>query len=167
MRYDAHRQKIKSGDLLAWSHRAGWFRSWYDFKINLVRLFTRSEYSHVGVAWVFGGRVFVIESVTPLVRIVPLSNLLPCYHVGVTGGWNDQAEFWALSHVGKAQYSQWEAVKAVFGWNDRKNAFTECAEFAHSVYDCAGLRVECRDTPTDLVLAVQRLGGAMTYLEAQ
>jgi hypothetical protein len=57
MKYEAAREKVKSGDLLAWSHR-GW-RSWYDIQIQLVRFFTQSEYSHVGIAWVVGGRVHI------------------------------------------------------------------------------------------------------------
>ena len=77
------RQHIKSGDLLAWSHRAPWWASLRDCKIALVRLFTRSEYCHVGIAWVLGGRVFVIEAVKPEVRIYPLSKLAPFYWVQV------------------------------------------------------------------------------------
>ena len=72
-KYSEYRDQIKSGDLLAWSHRG--FRSWHDFKVQAVRLFTQSEYSHVGIAWVVGGRVFVIEAVEPRVRIFPLSKL--------------------------------------------------------------------------------------------
>ena len=73
MIYKQARPMIRSGDVLAWSHRG--IRSWHDLKIWLVRMFTRSEYSHVGTAWVVGNRVFVIEAVMPKVRIYPLSKL--------------------------------------------------------------------------------------------
>src|SRR3990172_2868969 len=75
--YKSHRTSIKTGDVLVWSHRK--ISSWYDFKIMLIRLFQMSEYVHVGVAIVMGGRVWVLEAVSPGVRFVPLSNLLPCY----------------------------------------------------------------------------------------
>lgn len=112
MDYEAARGKIKSGDILAWSHR-GW-SSWYDFKIQLVRFFTQSEYSHVGTAWVVGGRVFVIEAVTPLVRIYPLSKLGTFYWIPDFNVWTKEKEELALSYVG-TQYSQIEALAAFFG----------------------------------------------------
>ena len=70
--YQEVRSSIKSGDLLFWSHRE--LKSWYDLKVQIVRMVTRSEYSHVGVAWVTGGRVFALEAVVPLIRIYPLSH---------------------------------------------------------------------------------------------
>lgn len=111
MNYEAARDKIKSGDLLAWSHR-GW-RSWYDIKIQLVRFFTQSEYSHVGTAWVVGGRVLVIEAVTPLVRIYPLSKLGTFYWIPDFNVWTKEKEELALSYVG-TEYSQIEAIAAFF-----------------------------------------------------
>lgn len=112
MRYQDARNKIKSGDLLAWSHR-GW-RSWYDIQIQLVRFFTQSEYSHVGVAWVTGGRVFVIEAVTPKVRIYPLSKLGEFYWTPGFLDWTPELEERALGYVG-TEYSKMEALAAFFG----------------------------------------------------
>jgi hypothetical protein len=43
MNYTAARPQIKSGDLLAWSHRVPFWHSYRDFKIALIRLFTRSS----------------------------------------------------------------------------------------------------------------------------
>jgi hypothetical protein len=166
MNYSEARSQIRSGDLLAWTHRS--WGSWYDFKVQMVRAFTRSEFSHVGIAWVSGGRVWVIESVTPLVRIVPLSNLLPCYHVTVAAQWSPECEQFALSFVGneRYRYSQWEAVKALFGCNDRTNTRLECAEFAHKVLGQARVSLYCDDTPSELVAAAMRERGTVqTYLE--
>ena len=53
MKYINFRENIVSGDLLAWTHH-GW-NSWYNFQIQMVRAFTQSEYSHVGIAWCTGG----------------------------------------------------------------------------------------------------------------
>lgn len=166
MNYAAARPHIKSGDLLAWSHRG--FRSWYDLKIQAVRFFTRSEYSHVGVALVLGGRVWVVESVTPLVRIVPLSNLLPCYALNVPAlDWRDEDTEFALSFVGNDEYSysQREAMRGFFGTNNTADSLLECAEFVQIAYRHSGIDLRCRATPSDVVLAVQRLGGNLKYLE--
>ena len=160
-KYLDHRDKIESGDLLAWSHRG--IKSFYDFKIWLIRLFTQSEYTHVGVAWVVGGRVFVIEAVTPYVRIVPLSSLLPAYVVNVNAMWNDSAEEFALSLVGKAEYSQLEAIKAYFGLNKNPSMW-QCVEFYKAVLAFTNLYFTGRDVPSDLVLEAQKIGST-TYLE--
>jgi len=164
--YQTLRSRIKSGDLLAWSHRSGWFSSWYDFKVNVVRAVQMSEYSHVGVAFVAHGRVWVIESVTPVVRMVPLSNLLPCYVVSVKDGWNDLAERYALGMIGKGEYSQIEAMKAFFRMNHKEDDHLECAEFVQQVYRRAGWELTRRAVPSDTVLEAQMRGGKMLYLEA-
>lgn len=166
MNYAAAREHIKSGDLLAWSHRG--FGSVYDLKIQAVRFFTRSEYSHVGLALVLGGRVWVAESVTPLPRIVPLSNLLPCYRLNVpTLNWRDDDTEFALSFVGndRYSYSQREAIRGFFGTNNEADTLLECAEFVQIACAHAGLDLDCRATPSEVVLAVQKLGGTLDYLE--
>src|SRR3990167_457790 len=98
MKYAEVREHLKSGDLLAWSHR-GW-GSWYDFQIQMVRMFTRSEYCHVGIAWVVSERVFVLEAVSTGVRIFPLSRELPFYWVPLRSAWEDEVDAWALKQVG-------------------------------------------------------------------
>jgi len=163
MNYLDARSKIKNGDLLAWSHR-GW-STWKDIKVQLVRLFTRSEYSHVGVAMVFGGRVWVVESVKPLVRIVPLRNLLPCYWAPTGLQWTEQTREYALGLVGSGCYSEWEAVKAFFGHNTNPQAW-ECAELVQSIYRCAGVRLHSRAVPSDVVREVLERGAHITTLEA-
>lgn len=167
MKYSEFREQIRSGDLLAWSHR-GW-SSWYDIKVQAIRVFTQSEYCHVGMALVLGGRVWVIESVTPLVRLVPLSNLLPFYHINLHRFhlWQEDIEH-ALSYVGNDEYlySQIEAIKAFFETNDPENKKLECAEFVKMIWNRAGLVVPGRDVPSDLVRETLGLGGKLTLLEA-
>lgn len=165
--YVVHRPTIQSGDLLSWSHRASPWRSWYDFKIFMVRVFTRSEYSHVGVAWVFGGRVFVIESVTPVVRIVPLSNLLPVYHTPVTDGWSVAAEHYALRSIGEARYSKIDALLAFFDANNKFDDRLSCAEFVNRIYAKACGSLSHTDTPSEVTRAAQQRGGRTSYLEGE
>jgi hypothetical protein len=160
MKYDQFRLHIRSGDVLAWSHREGWFESWHSFKVNLVRLFQMSEYSHVGLAWNIAGRVFVIESVNPVVRIVPLSNLLPCYHLTGQGGMSDAQVRRALALVGKGKYSEVEAIAAQFGANDLANDKWECAEFVN--YVLGSMRFKA--TPSGLVNYLLRDGAMLTEI---
>jgi hypothetical protein len=147
MIYSKAREQIRSGDILAWTHRS--WKTWYDFKIQMVRLFTQSEYSHVATAWVIGDRVFVIEAVTPLVRIFPLSKLGSFYWIPTNCKWSDTAEEFALDKVGQG-YSQLQAIQAFFGkvTNDDK---WECAELASRIAEIDGIDLGKLYTPSAVV----------------
>lgn len=146
MKYSDIRDEIKSGDVLAWSHRK--LKSWYDLKVMFVRIFTMSEYTHVGVAIVLGGRVWVLESVTPHIRLIPLSNALPCYILQSNEITSDADIEKGLSLVGKEDinYSQLEAIKALFGKNNKKDKKIECAEFVSFFKNW-----NIKDVPSDVV----------------
>jgi len=152
MKYSEARPKIKSGDVLAWNHRS--WKSWYDIKIQLVRILSRSEYIHTGTAWVVGGRVFVIESVIPYVRIVPLSSLLDCYWIpmDLEDRWQDVEEY-ALNFVGKAKYSQVEAVaQMVKGDSPVENKRWFCSKLTNELLVRMGFpRCPAPVTPSALV----------------
>lgn len=131
MNYADARPDIKSGDWLFWSHRR--LRSWYDLKVMCVRMATMSKYCHIGTAYVMGGRVWVLESVTPHPRLVPLSNLLPCDWAPMQAPWQPETEAFALSLIGNEAevYSEWEAVKGFLGRvAPGKDHRWMCAEFA-------------------------------------
>lgn len=161
MKYADVRSTIRSGDLLAWSHR-GW-RTWHDFKIQMVRMFTRSEYSHVGVAWVVGGRVFVIEAVQPLVRVYLLSKLGGFYHIPTVAPWKPETEELALSHVG-VPYSQLDAVRAFFKPLGR-SVVTECAALVLNVLHADGVDLGDRATPDAVVYQAQLYGHPTFYID--
>lgn len=144
MNYASVRPLIKTGDILAWSFRKGWFSSWYAFKINLVRLFTRSEYSHVGIAVVFGKRVFVLESVTGGIRLIPLSLELPFYWLPYRA--LDETELERALSVCGQPYSQWEAALGQFGATDSSNGKWQCSEFVKWVHS-----LPCDATPSRVV----------------
>jgi hypothetical protein len=153
MDYATARPHIKSGDLLAFSH-VGW-GSWYAWKIQIVRMMTRSEFSHVAIAWVIGGRVFALEAVIPLVRIYPLSKLGDFYHLPLNTHWNWAEEF-AMAHVG-TPYSQLKAIRAFFK-PVLHDGVTECAEYASDVLLMAGVDLGPIATPTAVVRAAQMQG---------
>lgn len=163
--YAAARPDIRSGDLLAWSHER--WGSWYDFKVQMVRVFTRSVYCHVGIAWSVGGRMFVLEAVSAGVRIFPLSRLLPFYWVPLHSSWEDEVEAWALRQVGEP-YSQWQAVLAGLQLlKAGEDAIWQCAEYAAEVARRAGVELGKDVTPQAVMLAAQRLPGSTTrFVEA-
>ena len=156
MKYQDLRSTIKTGDILAFTHKS--WKSWYDVKVQLVRFFTQSEYSHVGIAWRANDRVFIMEAVTGGVRIVPLNKFLPCYHLSMPLLTQEQIEK-AFSVMGET-YSQWEAVRAFFGNIDPHNSLWECAEFVTVVAN-----LSCKATPTAVVDYCLSSGSQLTKIE--
>lgn len=161
MKYAAARPTIKSGDLLAFTHRS--WRTWKDIKIQLVRLATQSEYSHVGIAWVpQGGRVFVLEAVTPCTRIFPLSLSGDFYHLGMDAPWYDCTEEFALSHIG-VEYSQRNAVRAFFKPLEKGNV-SECAAYVREVLLVDGINLGDMSRPDAVVQAALARGARLNFI---
>ena len=164
MNYAQARPLIRSGDLLAWGHDA--WRTWHDWEIQAVRFFTRSEYAHVGVAWVADDGLRVIEAVVPQVRTHPLEPLLPCYWLAgeLRNAWTQPLEDAALSKVGEA-YSKWEAilsaiVKIVPGVNTK----WQCAELAAWMRAPLLLEDYTSPNPSSLVHSALVGGANLNYL---
>lgn len=156
MKYADARPLIKSGDIIAYTHRG--VRSWYDFKVWLVRLFGQTEYTHVAVAWVVAGRVFLLESVGTGVRIFPLSLDLPCYHLTGYGLGYDQLEF-AISQAGKP-YSYIDCAEGYLGVKDDDTSTWMCAK-----YVCKVLGLKCKQTPSDVVAYLLWQGSTLQEIQ--
>lgn len=160
MNYAYARLQIRSGDLIAWSHYQ--WASWYDLQVQAVRVFTESEYSHVALAWVVGGRVFAIESVEPVIRIVPLSNLLGtegCYWSPLGLDISDQELEFALSKVGNGAYSKLEAIASQLGTLQiGQDDLWSCAEFFVAARRLSGRDLGPKATPAAVVAKVQEKG---------
>ena len=167
MNYIAARSLIRSGDLFAWGHEA--WGSWYDLKAQGVRMFTRSEYAHAAVAWCVGERVLVIEAVVPLVRIFPLSKLLPCYWLmgEKRNEWTQESELTALSKVGEP-YSKWEAIKSFIAKvTPGANGVWQCAELAAFIRAQMLLENYESPTPTSVVQAALAGGASLVMLTSE
>lgn len=158
--YAEQRSKIKSGDLLAWSHRG--VKSLYDLKIWFVRLFTQSEYTHVGTAWVVGDRVFVIEAVMPFVRIYPLSKLGNFYWGTMNAPWSKETEEKALSFVGY-EYSQLQAMVSPFT-EPKKDELFQCAELFATIARQDGIDLGTKYTPSKIVEEVLNRTSVLHYI---
>lgn len=128
MKYLEARDQIKSGDIIALS-RGGW-GNFHDILVNCVRIFTKSTYSHVGIAWVIGGRVFIVDAVVPKIRIFPLSKEVPFYWLPTPFKWNDTVEEKLLERVGEP-YSRIEAIRAFISKNTNGERVWECAKLVN------------------------------------
>lgn len=154
--YEEYRPKIKSGDIVAFNNE------------GIVTFFTTSNYSHVGVVWKVGKRLFVIEAVEPKVRIMPLSTLAKdgCYiiHTKIAPS---QAEIeFLLSKVGVADYSKLDCIKAYFKKLDigKDNSF-QCAELTITSRKLSGLDLGNVATPDAVVQAALDMGLSINYVK--
>lgn len=169
MNYADARQQMKSGDLIALSHYD--WASFNDWKVQAVRLGTQSEYSHISMAWVIGGRVFIIESVQPDIRLMPLSNMFGAhgiYWIPLQAPMSDQELEFALSKVGNGKYSVWQAIMAQL----RKlkigaDNLWECAEFVIAARRFSGVDLGDKATPSAVVLAAQGQGSPVYFIHGE
>jgi hypothetical protein len=155
------RPGIKSGDLLAWSNRK--VESFKDLLLQVVRIFTKSEYTHVGVAWVVDERVFVIEAVMPVVRIYPLSSLTPFYLIPLKLEWKKETENFALEQIG-LDYSIMQAVESLYECPNVDDNW-QCAELAHAIILKDGVDLGNNYTPADLVRNALRISDGLRFVE--
>lgn len=151
---------IRSGDLIAQGH--GDWGSWSGFKTNMVRLFTRSSFSHVGIAWVVGGRVFLLEAVMPKVRIFPLSLAGDFYLLPMQAPWRGETEEFALSQIG-VDYSQTDAMRAFFEPLEAGKV-NECAAYVREVFALDGIDLGAMSRPDTVVQAALGLGATISYV---
>lgn len=150
--YDDERDYMRSGDLIAWDKSRGGIIS--KLTVFIVKLFTKSRYSHVGILWVKGNRVFVIEATQPYVRITPVSSLKEFFHIPTKVRWLSKYEEFLLDKVG-LEYSLADCLRAYFGTlNEKDNDSYQCAELACEFYKLANILKEDYFEPGCLVDAI-------------
>jgi hypothetical protein len=149
--YKDYRKTIRSGDLLVWTKRSNTVIS--KMVVFIIRLFTMSEYSHVGVAWHIGERLYVLEAIHPKVAATLLSTYNEFYHVPMNLEWKSEYDLYLLDKVG-SNYSVIDAIRGYFGLVNKKNNQWQCAELVTSFYKYAGLHIGNPYTPSDLVVNI-------------
>lgn len=126
--YPQARAGIRSGDLLAWRGTGLIGR--------LVRHWTGESWSHVGIAWVIGGRVLVLEAREGRgVVAAPLSHRLNCYHLPTGVAWDEAMQARALDSLG-GRYNVLDALRAGLGMRPDGSGW-QCAEYAAYVLGLA------------------------------
>lgn len=149
--YCDYRNKIKSGDLLAWDKgRKGFIAG---LLMKIVKLATGSKYCHVGIAWKSGGRLFVIEATPPAVRLTPLSVIKSFYHIPMKIRWLSKYNDYLLDKIG-LKYSIKDCIRAYFGKLSPDNDEYQCAELACEFYKSIGIDLGESYEPGILVKAV-------------
>ena len=157
MLYSQARPKIKSGDVLAW--RGAGIIS------RVIRRVTMSSHSHVGIAWVANGRVFILEAVEGYgIGLRPLSQACPFYWVPIRPHmWNNDAAEFAFSKLQEG-YSYTDALLAGFGFRMNSDQWI-CSEYAREILRLMGLPVpDDAQTPAQLMDYLHRNNYHMQYV---
>ena len=163
--YYSYRRKIKSGDLLVWNKGAGNLLD--TVSLFLIKLFTLSEYVHVGIAWRVAGRLFVIEATMGGVRITPLSKRAEFFHLPMGIKWLKSYDSFLLDKVGNS-YSIMSVIKGYLGlYVNTKDAKWQCVELANSFYKYTGIDFNDIFTPAKLVTAILKDGGNIFYVSGK
>jgi hypothetical protein len=133
MKYSQVRDKIKTGDALVFSTTT--WNGFWDWLAQLVRIKRRSKWSHIGMAVVWAGRVWVLEATRHGVWPIPLSNKkqdfgwIPCSELGdaelerafsIVGdgyGWLDAYEA-DQGTLTPGANRLWECAEAFCWWRD-------------------------------------------------
>ena len=133
MDYLIARPNIKSGDVIAF--RGHGLFCW------AIRAVTRSQWSHVALAWVVGERVLLIESRASRMGVTidrPLSTAGACTWIPTGAAWGVWPESVALDALGIA-YGWLDVFRAAGGLSPR-NRGLHCAEYVADVLAAAGVK---------------------------
>lgn len=138
------RKTLKSGDLVFYSSHNG-------FGDKVIKWWSKSRYSHVGVLWVIANRIFLMEaSAFGGVRLVPLSLRMPDLIVKMDLKWNKDAEMQAMEHI-MEKYSFVDAVKAGLKENYSQTGWI-CTEYAASIVkECGYIFPKEAQVPEDFI----------------
>jgi hypothetical protein len=149
MNYLRVRNKIKDCDILLYRGKS--------FLSKIIRLLTKSEYSHAGIAVWWNDRLMVLEAVEKGVVLTPMSKNLK-YYKGTVYWFTSKKSIpqtkrlnmirFAQQELGK-KYSKWKLIvfgyKILFGKDrDKKDEFRNanslvCSHYVAQIYNYAGI----------------------------
>lgn len=153
---------VKTGDILAFTGPRVGTRT--HFFAYLVRLFTMSEYSHVGIAYKVGERLYLLEAQVPEVRITPMGDKGGYYLLPMNVKVNDNVIDSLLNKVGE-EYSIVEAIRSYFGFNDFEDSKWICTEYVKYYLDMVDVQLGIVKTPSDIVKSLMdQYGKSLVFI---
>ncbi|MGJ3501130.1 hypothetical protein [Piscirickettsia salmonis] len=142
---------LSSGDVIAYRGNS--------IISSIVRWWTESPYSHIGVIWKIKDQLFFVEAlIFKGVRIIPIEKLPADYEVIKTQvTLLGEAEAFILQHLAD-DYSLIDAIRAGLGLKQNNSKGWQCAEFAAQILKRCGLRLPEREnlTPIELITLIKQ-----------
>lgn len=152
--YSDVRDTLQTGDLIA--TRTTKIETFFDFVLYWYQKLFKRRFSHVGVVLRVGDRIFIVEAVPKVVRMIPLSMYSNFYLIR-TGVKDSSRHFHNLTrHLGKP-YSLLDLIKGMLNIKGSENDLY-CSELALTFYQDIGYFTDVVDefdehtsTPDELV----------------
>ena len=151
--------QIQSGDILAWRGSSALDR--------LIEHVSGGSYCHVGVAYVAGGTISVLQAIEGAgVNKVALADNLPCDHIPTGLAWTQAVEDFAVRQIGR-RYSYLDALEVGIGIKPTDHRGLICSTYARDVLIHAGLKLPLTGmTPSALVDDLLDLGADLRLVRA-
>lgn len=132
--YSKVRHDIKTGDLIAWKTTK--ITSFFTFVLYLYQKILGADFTHVGIAFREGDRLFVLEATPPAVRLHPLSLSGDFYHIPVSYDQQSSQIDYLLLTLGR-EYSIFDLLRSMFKLgNDNSDYY--CSELCADFYNAVG-----------------------------
>lgn len=149
---------VSSGDLLVWSSDLN--RSFFSLS-NIVRIFTVSDFCHVGIALKNEKGLFVVEADIPEVKLRQVKDYSNCYCVPMNIRWSDKTHNLLLENL-KEEYSISQAILSP--WKKPfKDDKWQCVEFVINFYKKNQIDINCVYTPSSLVKEILNLPNSYLF----
>ena len=143
------RNDLKNGDLLVW--RTPPKRKSFLNYINVVRLFTLSDFGHVSTVWIRDGGFYHIEAVMPKVRLAPIDFTGEVYVIPMDLKITEkEMDDYFKDKIG-LKYSLIDASCGLFGLTLKAEDRWQCAELCLKFYRYFKLVINDSFTPSRLV----------------
>ena len=169
MDYCVFRNQIKTGDLIAYSISSSNFKN--RVILDAIRILTKSEFNHIGIAYENNGRLFLLEATRPCSGPVLLSKTASFYHISVNA---EIADLHPLFNYIGLDYSYTKAIQSLYknpsSDSDIKTEGIFCSELCVRIYKEYGIDIDYRNgsTPGAIVkTALARKGAKMTYVKVK
>lgn len=136
------RSKLKTGDIVLYSSHNG-------IGDRLIKWWSKSPYSHVGMVYRLGKRIFLLEAAAMGgVRLVPMSLRIPDLAVSMKAEWNEAASDASFENMMKP-YSFIDAIRAGFGLRYKYKGYI-CTEYVALIAKAYGYHfLEDAQLPSD------------------
>lgn len=142
---------IKTGDILAWKGDRISFAT--NLLIKFVRVVTRADYGHVGVAVRFMNWVFVLEASFPVVKLALINPEEEIYHIPMDLNPTDDTINWLFSLIG-LKYGILNAIRAGLGLISLDNNTWQCAEIVLEFLKQNNIILPNDYTPDDVIKGI-------------
>lgn len=132
VQYSEIRSSLKTGDLVSW--KAGKINSFFTVILKLYQKIFNPKSVHVGIVFVIGGRIFVVEARPPQIRIYPLSRMEDFYLIRTNIPDHKNDINLLLTKVG-VKYGLVDLIRGILFGKGKNNRFLYCSELASVYYE--------------------------------